>query len=269
MVVTINSNTNSMALQKNLVSIQRQMQSAFNKLASGSRIPSAKDDAAGLAMGEVLSGLLAETGQSINNVSDGMSMVQTAEGGTREISNNLNRIRELSVQARNGTYSDQDRASMQEEVDQLTAEITRISQSANFNTKNLLDGSLDADIAVSATDSINISADDLSAASLGVDSIDITTAEGAAAAIEAVDAGIDQVSSTAGDLGATYNRMESSINTLRNNYESIAASKSRIMDADMATETANLINAQIKEQAGVAMLTQANMSPYRLLQLLG
>ncbi|MFH1998648.1 MAG: flagellin [Planctomycetota bacterium] len=269
MVASINSNVNSLAVQKNLVGIQERMRVALSKLSSGSRIPTAAADAAGLAIGQVMDALLAETGQCINNVSDGMSMVQTAEGGTREISNNLNRIRELSIQSRNGIYSAQDRASMQEEVNQLVGEIDRISQSTSFNRMTLLDGSLSADIAVSAEDSITVSAGDLQAEALGVNAIDITTYEGAAAAINAVDFAIDSVSSTAGRLGAMTNRLESSINSLRNNFETLSASKSRIMDADIAKETANLIQGQIQEQAGVAMLTQANMSPYRILQLLG
>lgn len=265
----INTNIGSMNTLRNLNRIQEQMKSTLSKLSSGSRIPSAKDDAAGLAIGEALNAMLAETGQSMNNISDGLSMLQIAEGATQEISNNLGRIRELSVQAQNGTYSDGDRAAIQQEVDQLTAEIDRISQSAQFNGKPLLDGSLSTDIAVSASDYIHIPAGDMQAAALGVDALDVTTAEGAASAIAAVDAAIDQLSMYRSDLGATSNQLSSSLNNVRTTHETVAASRSRVMDLDYAKETARLTQLQIKERAGVAMLGQANMSPYRALKLLG
>jgi flagellin len=265
----INTNIPSMNVLRNLNRIQEQMKSSLSKLSSGSRIPTAKDDAAGLAIGEVLDALMRETGQSMNNISDGLSMLQVAEGATQEISNNLGRIRELSVQAQNGTYSDQDRAAIQQEVDQLTAEIDRISQSADFNGKELLNGGLDVDIAVGADEYIHVSAGDMQAASMGVDALDVTTPGGAASAIDSVDAAIEQVSLYRSDLGAVSNRLSSTLNSLRDTYETIAASKSRIMDADYAKETARLAQLQIKEQASVAMLGQANVSPFRALKLLG
>lgn len=268
MAIGFNTNALSMNPVQHLNQLQESMKSAYSKLSSGSSIPAAKDDAAGLAMAETLDALVQESQQGMNNIVYGMSVVDTADSAAQEVSNNLNRIRELSVQARNGTYNEHDRASMQAEIDQLTAEIDRTAQGTQFNGKNLLDGTYSEEIAVGAEDTITVSGGDLQAASLGVESLDVTTPEGAAAAIEAVDAAQNEVTSTRAGFGAASNQLQSAMKSLYNQYESQAKALSQIMDADYAKETADLVKAQIQQQAGLAVAGQANVSSSIVVDLL-
>jgi len=178
-------------------------------------------------------------------------------------------MRELTVQAGNGALNESDKAAIQQEIDQLAAEIDTISQGTEFNGKDLMDGTFEETVDVGGEEGVEISIDDTQTEALEIDSIDVSTSEGVFSALDAIDSAIDKVSNIRAKLGATRNRLESSINNLRTSIVNSAEAKSRIMDTDYASETAMLAQAQIKEQAGVSMLGQLhNLSPMSVLSLL-
>jgi len=271
----INTNIASLNAQRNLNVSQNSLSTALQRLSSGLRINSAKDDAAGLAISERMTSQIRGMNQAARNANDGISLAQTAEGALVEVGNNLQRIRELAVQAANGIYSEDDRTALNAEVTQLTNEIIRIGASTKFNGTNLLDGTFE-DITFqvgadnSEDDQITIAAiinmEDVATE----DAFDISGADGtnAQTAIETVDAALQVVNAARADLGAIQNRFSSVITNLQTNSENLSASRSRIQDADFAAETAALTRAQILQQAGVAMLSQANALPNNVLSLL-
>ncbi|MCG5513019.1 flagellin [Ectothiorhodospira shaposhnikovii] len=268
MAQVINTNVSSLNAQRNLNNTQAQLQTSLQRLSSGMRINSAKDDAAGLAISERFTAQIRGLNQAARNANDGISLVQTAEGGLSEISNNLQRMRELAVQAASGTYTDaEDRAAMDAEYQALADEIGRIATDVTFNDVDLFDGSLDVDIQVGANSGqvINIAlADDFTGLAFG----DLTDVANANTELDALDGFIDQVASARADLGAIQNRLESAVATLNNTSENLSAARSRIMDADFAAETAELTRTQILQQAGVSVLAQANTAPQSVLALL-
>jgi len=213
--------------------------------------------------------------QAARNASDGISLSQTAESALGQISDNLQRIRELAVQASNGTV--EDRTGLQTEADLLSAEILRVAGNASFNGVQLLDGSataaLEFQVGQDATDQISIAAATLDVSGItayaGSGAFDISTnANAAQAVLTTVDADIDTVSGLRATFGATQNRFESVISSVQSYSENVSASRSRIQDADFAAETANLTKAQIMQQAGISMLSQANSAPQNVLSLL-
>jgi len=212
--------------------------------------------------------------QAARNANDGISLAQTAEGALVEIGNNLQRIRELAVQSANATNSEDDREALQKEVTQLIDEIQRVGEQTSFNGTKLLDGSFASQIfQVGANEGETIDFTDIAdvtASGLSVDSVDITGTDGTAAAsvITTIDDALKIVNSTRADLGAIQNRFSSAIANLQTSAENLSASRSRIQDADFAAETAALTRAQILQQAGVAMLSQANALPNNVLSLL-
>ena len=381
----INTNIASLNSQRNLNSSQNALNTALNRLSSGLRINSAKDDAAGLAISERMTSQIRGLNQAARNANDGISLAQTAEGALSEIGNNLQRIRELAVQSRNATNSDDDRAALQKEAAQLKAEINRVASQTSFNGTKLLDGSFSnkvfqvganqgetisissivnandtalgtytratvtgvaatgfgaitagdltidggngkgvisvgaiaadttaAERAGSLRDAINSVSDQtgvyavndtattvtlvstsgtgitiahagassttattgLTAATTatssdtGFNTLDISTVAGADTAMQSMDAALKAVNSARADLGAIQNRFSSVVTNLQTNAENLSSSRSRIQDTDFAAETAALTRAQIMQQAGVAMLAQANALPNNVLSLL-
>lgn len=245
----------------------------MQRLSSGLRVNSAKDDAAGLAIAERMNTQVRGMNVAIRNANDGISMAQTAEGGLREVGNMMQRMRELAVQSANGSNSDKDRLNLDKEFQALNDEITRIAETTSFNGAAILNDTTSSAVVTfqigANTESGNqlditmVSLEALSAA------VDITDTSGSLAAINAIDALIDDVTSSRADFGAVQSRFESSINNLQVGMENQAAARGRIMDADFAVETANMTRAQILQQAGNAMVSQANSAPQSVLQLLG
>lgn len=277
MSLTVNTNIASLNAQRNLSGSQDKLNLAIQRLSSGLRINSAKDDAAGLGISERMTGQIRGLVQAQRNASDGISLAQTAEGALAGIGNMLQRMRELAVQSANGTYDDAtDRASMQEEIVALKAEITRVSDNTEFNGKVLLDGTFGAtNFQVGANDGasdvITVAAiADMDDTGLGIAGAlaDVSTQVLADTAIGNIDTAIDEINTARGTLGAVQNRFENTISTLSTTIENVVASKSRIQDADYAAETANMTKASIIQQAGVAMLAQANALPQQILSLL-
>jgi flagellin len=276
MGLRVNTNVASLNAQRNLANLTEQLGRSFRRLSTGLRIASAADDAAGLAISERLRAQVRSLDQAKRNANDGISMVQTAEGALNEVGDTLIRLRELAVQASNGTVSPQDRDTLNQEFQSLVAEIDRIAQVTEFNGIKLLDGtqsSVSFQVGIGTTagvDTLAVALDSARAQDLGIDQLDIGSGAGAdpAAAIAAVDAAIDQVSGLRGGFGAVQNRLGSTINNLGMTVENLSAAESRIRDVDVAWETAQLTKYQILQQASIAVLAQANMLPQGALQLL-
>jgi len=274
MAQIINTNIMSLNAQRNLSTSQGALATSLERLSSGLRINSAKDDAAGLAISERFTAQIRGMNQAIRNANDGISLAQTAEGAMQEVTNNLQRIRELAVQAANATNSESDRASLQAEVDQLLEEIDRVAEKTTFNGVQLLDGDFATQVfqvGAKSDDTISVtSAVDVTTESLSIDAIDIsgTDGTGATTALGLIDAALDDVSGFRAEFGAIQNRFESVIANLQNSVENQSAARSRIRDADFAAETAELTRAQILQQAGISVLSQANAQPQSVLALL-
>lgn len=273
MGLRINANLEALNAWRNLSVTSTNLSKAMEKLSSGLRINRAGDDAAGLAISEKLRSQVRGLNQAIRNAQDGISLIQTAEGALQETHSILQRMRELAVEAANDTMTADDRDAIQKEIDALIAEITRIANDTEFNTKKLLNGdvastALNFQIGPNQNQSITITISAASAGALGVGSVSVGSNTLANEAISAIDAAIKTVSSTRASLGAVQNRLEHTIANLSVAAENLTASESRIRDVDMALEMMNFTKTQILQQAGVAMLAQANMAPQAVLQLL-
>ena len=246
----------------------------MEKLSSGLRINRAGDDAAGLAISEKLRGQIRGLNQAIRNAQDGISLIQTAEGGLSEIQNILQRMRELGVQAANDTLNPQDRQAITTELNQLFSEIDRIAGSTEFNTKNLLAVSsglaVTLQVGANANQVIAFTIDNAGTGSLGLSTADLNITDNATASsfISKIDTAIQNVSTFRSNLGSIQNRLEHTIANLGIASENLTASESRIRDVDMAAEMMNFTKNQILQQAGVAILAQANQAPQAVLQLL-
>ena len=270
----INTNISSLTAQRNLSTNQASLATSMQRLSSGMRINSAKDDAAGLAISERMTSQIRGTNQAARNANDGISLAQTAEGDLAQVGNNLQRMRELAVQSANATNSVTDRAALNGEVQSLFAEIDRTAGNSSFNGIKLLDGTFaaqDFQVGANATanDKITVaSIADSTTTGLALTGIDVTSAAGALAALAQVDTAIGMVNTSRADLGALQNRFTSVVTSLQTSAENLSASRSRIQDADFAAETANLSRAQVLQQAGTAMVAQANQLPQGVLALL-
>ena len=271
MSITINSNIASLNAQRNLSSSQANLAKSMQRLSSGLRINSAKDDAAGLGISDRMTAQIRGMNQAVRNANDGISLAQTAEGALAETTNCLQRMRELAVQSSNDTNSDTDRASLDAEFAQLIAEVDRIAANTSFNGQVLLDGGLTSaifQVGADAGQTIQVGIASAGATALAVNALAVDGFSGAQSAITAIDSAIDSVDTIRGDLGAVQNRFESTIANLANVAENLTAARSRIMDADIAMETTAMVKANILQQAGVSVLAQANQIPQLALALL-
>lgn len=277
----INHNTAAMNTYSKLTSAQNAQGKSLEKLSSGLRINRAGDDAAGLAISEKMRAQVGGLNQATRNAQDGISLIQTAEGGLNETHSILQRMRELTVQSANDTNTTDDRAEIQKEFDQLAKEITRVSSTTQFNGQELLDGtgSFTLQIGANSGQSITLAVDAMDAETLAVgtgtteadvEGIDISS-DGADfdGALDLIDTAIGTVSSERSKLGATQNRLEHTINNLTTTSENLSAAESRVRDVDMAQEMMEFTKNNILNQASTAMLAQANQMPQGVLQLLG
>lgn len=268
----INHNISALNAWRSLYINDTNMGKNLEKLSSGLRINRAADDAAGLAISEKMRAQISGLNQAIRNAQDGISLIQTAEGALNEVHAILQRMRELAVQSANGIYTDDDRALLQKEVDQLISEIDRIAEQTEFNKQKLFDGNftgVQLQIGANSGQTISISISAMNATALGVNSVDISSGTNASNAITAIDNAIESVASARAELGAKQNRLEKIINNLGVTVENLTAAESRIRDVDMAAEMMAFTKNQILVQASTAMLAHANVKPQSVLQLLG
>jgi len=273
MAIRINQNISSINAQRGLATVSTRLEKNFQHQTTGLRIATAADDAAGLGISERLRAQVRSLTQAQRNANDGISLVQTAEGALNEISAILIRMRELSIEANNGSTSAGDKDTLDQEFQDLISEVDRISQSTDFNTIKLLNGSqatVDFQVGsgVAASDTITVTLTSVQASDLAISTLDISSAGSATTAITAIDAAIDTVSATRGDLGSAQNRLTSTISNIGVSIESLSAAESRIRDVDVAYETADLTRNSILQQAALSILSQANLQPQSALKLL-
>jgi len=272
MGLRVNTNVAALTSQRNLGAVTGRLQGNFARLSSGLRIATAADDAAGLGISERMRGQIRSFTVASRNAQDGVSLAQTAEGALQEVSNNLTRMRELAVQASNGTLTTADRATLDTEFQALKTEIDRVAAQTTFNGVSLLDGtttSLDIQVGINSAETIAVGLSDTTATMLGINGSDVTSAANANTALSAIDSAIDTISTARGDLGAAQNRLTSAISSILNTRENLSAAESRIRDVDVAIETADLTRNSILQQAAVSVLAQANTQPQLALSLLG
>ena len=281
MPLTINTNIASLNAQRNLNASQGSLATSMQRLSSGLRVNSAKDDAAGLAIAERMNAQVRGMNVAVRNANDGISMSQTAEGALAQVSNSLQRMRELAVQSRNATNSSSDKDSLNKEFSQLQAEISRVLGGTTFNGKHILGAdatSLVFQIGANTTadDTITIATSDMTKDSTitavtnsSTALIDASATFGAiGTVIDNIDAALDNINDTRATYGATQSRFDAIITNLQVGVENQSAARSRIMDADFAAETAEMSRAQVLQQAGTAMVAQANQLPNQVLKLL-
>jgi flagellin len=270
MSAIINTNIPSLNAQRNLTTSQGSLNQALQRLSSGLRVNSAKDDAAGLAIAAKMDAQSRGMVVAMRNANDGISAAQTAEAGFNAIGSHLQRMRELAVQSASGQYDSTNRAALDAEYQQLLSEVGRVISATNFNEKKLLDGTFKGiGFQIGATTASDSRIDiNISALNTSLGTISGTNHANACSAMEALDGAIEEVNRYRADLGAIQNRFEGVLVQLSAAQENTEAAKSRIMDADYASETAKLSRAQILQQAGTAMLAQANALPQNVLSLL-
>jgi flagellin len=270
----VNTNVSSLNAQSKLFDSGQALSQSFERLSSGFRINSAADDSAGLQISDRMTTQIQGLNQAARNANDAISLVQTAEGALGEVTTSLQRIRTLAVQSQNGINSSADRNALQKEVTALKNEISRIAADTQFGDLNILQGDFSAKFLVGANGGQNIDvglvqSSGYGAIGLGVGDTNVSTIEGASAALTDVTAAISSVGGTRADLGALENRFQSTIRNLTNISENVSGARSRIKDTDFATETAELTRNQIVQQASLTVLSQANQRPQSALSLLG
>jgi len=276
MALRINYNLASSSAQRGLGASQDAYAKQANRLSTGLRINSASDDAAGMAVSEKLKNQVRGLNQAQRNAQDGISLIQTAEGGLAETHNILARMRELAVQAANDTLNNSDRSNLEAEFTQLKAEVTRIAETVNFNGKLLLNNAAgtsgDVVLQIGANSStLTIALSNNNATGLAINTAvlaSVTSLAVAATTITNLDAAINTVSTNRANLGALQSRLESVGRSLAVAAENTAAANSRVADADIASSMSELVRAQILQQAGISVLAQANQAPALVLQLL-
>ena len=266
MPMTINTNISSMNAQRNLAGSQMSLATSMQRLSSGLRVNSAKDDAAGLAIADRMNAQVRGMMVASRNANDGISMAQTAEGALSTVTDALQRMRELGVQAQNGTNSTTDRANLDTEYQQLSQEITRIAAQTKFNGTAIIGAGAGANVfQVGANNGETLA---ITTTTVTTVAGNLTSAANASTAVAALDVALDTITTQRATYGAAMNRFGMAISNLAISTENQSAARGRIMDADFAVETANLSRAQILQQAGNAMVAQANQLPNQVMTLL-
>ena len=282
MALTVNTNTTSLGVQRNLNRASDALSTSMNRLSSGLKINSAKDDAAGLQIASRMTSQIRGQTMAIKNANDATSIAQTAEGAMQEQTNILQRMRELAIQSRNDSNTDDDRIALEKEFQSMTKELDRIAASTQLNNKNLLDGSNTTAMVfqvgsnTGGDNQISITLSDAMDTTGALSALAGKTISGAAAAIEAnfsgamtaIDEALKNINSTRADLGAVQNRLTSTIANLQNINENAEAARGRVQDTDFAAETAQLTKQQTLQQASTSVLAQANQLPSAVLKLL-
>ncbi len=271
-MAVINTNISALRATNASNNADRMLGVAMERLSTGKRINGAKDDAAGLAIATTMTSDIRAMNQGVRNANDGIALAQTAEGALDEVSNMLQRVRELAVQSQNGTNSASDRGFMDVEVKELQAQIGAVLANTEFNGVTLFSTTsgtdVSVDIATNASETVTLTSLAIDGTNISATALDVTDATLAATTVTNVDLALDSVSATRATLGAGQNRLESAINNLTTNSTNLADARSRIMDTDFSAETTALAKAQILSQASTAMLAQANQSQQNVLSLL-
>ncbi|MGM0578801.1 MAG: flagellin [Myxococcota bacterium] len=275
--MAIMTNVGSLTAQNNLQQTSTMMQKSVGRLSSGLRIQSAADDAAGMAVSENMRAQLGGFEQALRNANDGVSILQTAESGQQTISDMLVRMRELAVQASNDSISDTERGYLNTEFSDLASEISRVSDTVEYNGMTLLDGTAgDAGTLTfqvgtrnSGNDQVSVSLGDSDATALGVDTAAVDTLSNAQGAIDSIDTAMGSLATQRAGLGAAINQLGQSATHLGRTIENYGTALGQIRDTDMASESAEFAKSQVLQQAGVSMLSQANAMPNMALRLLG
>ena len=276
-MAVINTNVPALIGQNAIEKNQRVLKSTMESLATGSRINGASDDAAGLSMRESMTAQIRGLNAAVRNANDGISLLQTADGALNEVAEMLQRMRELGTLAQNDTYSTAQRVAMNDEFTQLQSEIDRISENTQWNSMNLLDGTgghwgdesqFSFQVGANAAQTITVAVPGMDTGSLGVSAVSIGTVAAAQEAVSALDDAISVLNTRRSIIGAGINRLTHAIDNLTNVAQNTSESRSRITDTDYATATSELARSQIIQQAGMAMLAQANQQPQMVLSLL-
>ena len=277
MSLVVNTNIPSAHASRSLASNRLDLEKAMERLSSGKRLNSSRDDAAGMSVVTRMTSQIQGLNMAVRNANDGISMANTYDAAAEEVGNVLTRMRELAVQMSNGSYADADHDNADLEFQALNDEIDRISSSTRFNGVAIADGSVGTSgvvtIQVDETDSasssnISITFTNLSATTLGVDSLDVTDTTNAGTAIAAIDTALEDLNTSRATVGSVVNRIEHTVSVLMNTVQRTEEARSRIQDTDYAAESANLARANVLAQAGTAMLAQSNQSPQYVLTLL-
>ena len=275
MGLRVNTNVTSITAQRSLSTVTDRLTGNFRRLSTGLRISTAADDAAGLAISERLRSQVRSLEQARRNASDGISLMQTAEGALNEVNSILIRLRELSIQSSNGSVSGQDKETLDQEFQNLVNEVDRIARSAEFSGIKLLDGSATSVMfqvglgTTSGIDQLAVSLSPTLSTTLALNSLDIGSGGATTTAITNIDAAINSISALRGTLGAVQNRLGITVSNLSITTENLTAAESRIRDVDVAYETAMLTRNSILQQASISVLAQANVQPQSALRLLG
>ncbi len=273
MGLRVNTNISSLSTQRHLAEVTERLNGNFRRLSSGLRIANAADDAAGLGISERMRAQIRSLGQAARNGQDGIGLVETTEGALHEANSSLIRMRELAVQAANGTYNSGDRQTLDAEFQFLLQEIDRIATTTTFNGVNVLNqatGTVVLQIGAEVGETITLDLADTTTTALGLSgaSFNLLTSTNASGVLDPLDAAISSLSTTRGNLGAAQNRLLSVIRSIQNTNENLTGAESRIRDVDIASETADLTRNTIMQQAAVSVLSQANLQPQIALALL-
>jgi Flagellin and related hook-associated proteins len=273
-MAVINTNISAIRAANASISADRMLGTSMERLSTGKRINSSKDDAAGLAIATSMTSLIRGMNQGVRNANDGISLAQTADGALSEVANMLQRVRELAIQSSSDTYSGTDRIAMQSEVGALTEQINDVLTQTTFNGRDLFsttsgtDLTFDIQTGANSGETVTLTSNAIVGTNIDASALDVSTLAGAQATLDNVDLALADVNATRAQLGAGQNRLESAITNLTSNATNLSDARSRIEDADYSVETTAMAKAQILSQASTAMLAQANQAQQSVLSLL-